>query len=233
MQREYSLMNLLRTEGVILQATPFREADQILTVIGPEGLLKMMYKGALSRKRGGGSQTMPLQKAEFIYSVSKGNSDLASCREISILHTFLGLRQKLAYLESAGEMVAAILKSQHGNIPAPLLYKLFVMYLEKIPDAHDPYILPTSFKLKIMNHEGILALMLRCSHCKQTLNTLNIYEGECYCNHHAPIAAQHFNEAETDMLLLCTYGRSINHLIELTGSLSFLKKVNHLFQTQP
>lgn len=221
-------MNSLKTEGIILQAITFKEADQILTIWTPEGLLKLIYKGALSKKRGGGALTAPLQLAEFVYVHTRG--DLGACREISIINPYAGLRLRLELLESAGEMASAILASQHVDAPAPLLYRLFVLYLENLAAAKNPFLLSASTKLKILRHEGMLSIDGKCSACQESLAELFVANGESFCGLHAPAEATAFNHEESLLLLECAYGRAMGHLLTLEPTPLFLEKVGRLFQ---
>src|SRR5262249_2066634 len=113
-------MPKLRIEGVIVKALPFNDYDQILTVFTEqEGMIKLIVKGAYSRKRGHGAATSPLIKAEFIYS--KGRGELDNCSEISPLNAHLKLRSSWNVLQAAGSMVQAVLHTQQLHKPAPLL----------------------------------------------------------------------------------------------------------------
>lgn len=222
-------MTACRSEGVILKAIPFKEADQILTAFTPEGILKLFSRGSLSRRRGAGSMTMPLQLVEFVYTRGKG--ELATCNEISMLNPFLGLRKKLAFLESAGGMSRALLSTQQSDEPAPLLYLLFLCYLESLPLAKDPSILASSMKLKILRHEGVLALEARCSFCQKHLKNIYLAEGESFCHVHAPQQATFFEGDDSALLLECTYGRSLGRMLELASTPFFGNRVDHLFST--
>lgn len=221
------MMTNVRTEGVILQRLTYKEADQILIVLTANGLIKLAFKGALSKKRGSGSLTVPLQLAEFVYREHAG--DLSSCREISVLHPYLRLRERLESLESAGEMTRAVLSLLQPDAPAPLLYKLFLCYLETMPSATNPSLLAGSFKMKFLRHEGILSLEPKCSICQASLQEISIIGGECYCAEHAPSDAIIFNQHETTLLVECTYGKSLKSMAQLSGTPFFLKKIDRLF----
>lgn len=218
---------MIKTEGILLQAITFKEADQILTAITTEGLIKLMYKGALSKKRGRGALTAPLQQVEIIYS--KGKSEIASCKELSVMNSFGELRGKIEYLESAGEMGAAIIATQQTYAPNPLIYKLFLYYLENVATVDDPYALAASFKLKILRYEGSLAIQPYCTVCRQESETLSIYSGECYCPNHAPVEGVCFSGEEMDFLMLFTYGRSMKMFSGIRIPDFLLRKIRQLF----
>lgn len=219
-------MTTTRSKGIILQRLIFKEKDHILTILTPEGIIKLIFKGALSKKNGNGALTTPLQLAEFVYV--RGRGDIAFCQEISIINPYFGLRTSLEVLECCGEMATTILAWMQPEQPEPLLYRLFVFYLEAIPAAKDPYTLVASLKLKILKHEGILALSATCSECQTVLNDVRIAEGECYCLNHAHEKSILFSEVERLLLGECIDGRSIKRLMELSLPSFFLKKVRLL-----
>lgn len=150
-------MQTRRTEGIILQATKFQDFDQIVTLFTPEeGILRFMVKGALNPKLGKAALTAPLSRAEFIYS--QGKSELYPCREISMLNSHLNLRENVLIMEAAFDFLQAIRATQLPHKAAPDLYKLLLIYLEKLPLIPDPKVLSTSFRLKTLRHEGLLNL---------------------------------------------------------------------------
>lgn len=220
-------MTPIHTEGVILQAITFRDVDQILTVLTPEGIIKLFFKGSLSQKYGRGSLTTPLQLAELVYTTRR--SEIAACSEISILNRFPAMRSKLEFLESAGEMGAAILATQQMHEPLPLLYQLFLRYLENIPHASDPFLLAASFKLKILRHEGVLLPDGACAACGEALSDIYIDGGESFCCEHAPAGAAAFAGDDALLLLESTYGRSMGRLAALATTPAFLRQVRALF----
>lgn len=147
-------MTLRRSEGIVLQTLKYQDYDQIATVFTIEdGLLKFFIKGAYRAQSG--KSTSPLTRAEFVYF--QGKSSLYSCKEVSLLNTYLNLRNNFAHLETGIDLIKAVLESQMENKPAPELYKLLIMYLEKIPFIPDPWVLSASFHLKILKHEGLLS----------------------------------------------------------------------------
>lgn len=142
---------LQQTEGIILQGLPFQEYDRILTLFSrEEGLIKLILKGKNKKQ----IESPPLTQAEFVYL--KGSSDLFKCREFSPLNSFQKIRLNLQSLQAACEMMQAILESQLLHHPAPLLYQLLIWSLHKIPMVLDPFFLLESFRLKLLQHEGLL-----------------------------------------------------------------------------
>lgn len=145
-------MTALRTEGVILRVIPFQDHHQILTVFSLEhGLCRLIFK----RGKAKAGLCVPLTEAEFIYR--KTNSELLQCQEISLINAHLGLRHSLAALQASCDLSQAVMTSQVIENPGPLLYRLFTYYLNKIPLLADPQILVASFRLKLLQHEGLFS----------------------------------------------------------------------------
>jgi len=146
-------MQTYRCEGIILHTLNFGDYDQIVTVFSFEiGLLKFIVKKGNSTKHG--LKNTPLTKAEFVYT--QGKSELFKLKELSGLNHYLTLRKNLRHLDTACECLRAIRASQMLHKPAPDLYGLLEAYLDRIPLIHNLPNLESSFKLKILRHEGIL-----------------------------------------------------------------------------
>lgn len=219
--------NAYRTEGIILKAFNFQDFDKILTVFSPEmGLIKLVVKKANSKKMTG-HMTMPLTRAEFVFT--KGNSELLKCQEISLVNAHLPLRDDLDSLEAACEILQVILDSQAANTPSPDLYALSAYYLNKIGTASNPHLLTSSFRLKVLRHDGLLGLGDVCAGCMAPLKTSFVSAGQCYCVAHAPHHAIKLDEEELTIATILAYCQTLSQIqdIELTPELR--EKIKKLF----
>jgi len=222
-------MQTYRTEGIILQALKFQDYDQILTIFTPgDGILKLMMKGAFSHKNGKGTLTAPLSRAEFIYTRGKG--ELYACREISMLNQHLNLRQTLALLEAALDLLQTVYRSQVAHKAAPDLYKLLVAYLEKMMLVPDPQVLASSYRLKVLRHDGFLHLGEKCSSCQAPLPVRFCSQGESFCRQHAPPGSLEFSAAEATTLELLAYAPTLSHLTAGQVSPELARKIRQLFE---
>lgn len=224
-------MTLQKNEGVILHAIKYGEYDQILTVFTrEEGLIKMIFKGALSKKRAHGASTAPFTQAEFIYE--KRQSSLFVCRESTSLNDNLHLRKSLACLDAAYLLAKILLTSQAEQKSSPLLYDLFIRYLARIPLSLSPAALVASFQLKFLRHEGLFGLTPHCSLCKAELKDHFIARGESYCEGDRPEEALKLTPFEAETLFILAFSRSYD-LIEQSSLDGNLKaKIEWLFQAQ-
>lgn len=150
-------MEQIKTEGIVINAIPFRNYDCILTVFTPlEGLITLFFRGAYRSKKGNGSGvTTPLSVVDLVYA--KGKGDLYTCVEIVVINHHLPLRSNLAILEGACDMIKAISKTQLPGKSSPELYQLLLIYLAKLPSVTFPQVLTCSFRLKILRYEGLFA----------------------------------------------------------------------------
>ena len=148
-------MQTYLSEGIVLNVLNFREVDQIVTVFTEnEGVMKFFSKRGNAGKKE--CKSLTLTRAEFVYTI--GKSELYPLQEISPKEHFLQLRQNLKDLTVACEFLKSILDTQMMHKPAPYLYKLLIAYLSRISGFANYEALESSFRLKILNHEGILDL---------------------------------------------------------------------------
>jgi DNA repair protein RecO (recombination protein O) len=148
-------MQTYLSEGIVLQASDFRDFDQIVTVFTEnEGIMKFIAKRGNVVKTG--LKSSPLTRGEFVYTI--GKSDLYTLRELSIKEHYLELRKNLGSLNTSCECLKAILETQMLHKPAPFLFKLLSAYLAKIHTFSNHDALESSFRLKILLHEGVLDL---------------------------------------------------------------------------
>src|SRR5437016_2934336 len=94
-------------EGIILKVIPFGDYDQILSLFTAEaGLIKLIFKGSRSRRRGLQGVCIPLTVVQVVYK--EKNSELFSCHEMTLVEPYRFLRTDLAQLQAACDMLNAI-----------------------------------------------------------------------------------------------------------------------------
>lgn len=215
-------MDTIKTEGVILQSVPFKEKDTILTVFTPEfGLVKLFYKG---NRRGNINGSLAI--GDFL--VTKARSDLWKCLELSVLNSHLPLRNSLDCLEAAFSMAKSILHSQSFFEPAPLLYKLFILYIQKLPLVSNPFCLAASFQLKVLRHEGLISFTRNCSICKKQWEEAIVFEGEIVCKEHGERGFL-FTQSEMQFCEILAFSTSLSPLSSLNIPKDFHEKIQRVF----
>lgn len=220
---------LYKIEGLILKTLDFQDYDKIIQVFTEnQGILSLIVKGANRPKQKKINQVLPLIQAEFIYK--EGRSDVKSCVELSVLNYRLQLRDSLPLMEASFDMINAILKTQLQGMQAPALYQLLKSYLDKLSSMQDPITLSTSFRLKTLRHEGQLDSTLTCATCKSSIELATLFQGETFCEKHAPEMGFgiRFDREETLILQILNHCRSFHQISNIQLGATFKNKIKEI-----
>ncbi len=210
-----------KIQGVCLQAIPYLGKSRILKLFTQEaGFLTLMSKksslAALS----------PFCIAECVYK--KRQSEIYTLIDGSILDSLLGLRQSYPTLTAAGAIAQDLLRSQLPGKAAPGLYDLLCSYFIKLPQFENPAILSASFRLKLLLHEGLLALEDECARCSSQASMLT--QGESVCRSHASLPSFAFDKEEWQTICHLTFTRQFSLLQKIDLSSSLQKTIDALFE---
>jgi len=218
------------TEGIVLRVIPFREYDQIISIFTPEaGVIKVMYKGSRNKRNSGKGVSMPLTKVEVVYREKKG--EIFSCFELNCIEMFPSLRTNLSFLETACDLLQVITDSQFMGKGAPQLYALLCYYLKKISQTADPWLLATSFRLKLLKHDGLVGFPLICSECSQLLRDEAFTQnGEGWCTVHQPRGSQKWDLEELHVIYRLAESLSYQEICSLEISSALQRKINYFFR---
>ncbi len=202
--QSYDMDNIC-IEGVVINATTFQERDRIISLFTPEeGLVKLVVKGAFSPQKGQGSTSTPLSQIEAI--CTKGRSELYTCRDLSVVQSNVALRQNLATLDAACDILQTIAATQQPGKAAPELYQLLIAFLTKLPLAPNPLAISTSFRLKTLHYEGLLEISPDFN-----MGTL-------------------LNSAEKQTVMHLAFSRDFSQIASQPVDVALAAKVKHLFQ---
>ena len=183
-----------KTEGIVLRSLEYKDRQRIITVFTAEfGLISLIVKGISNRSHSLLALTSPFCQSEFHFT--RGRSNLFRFTDGTILEDHLSLRQKFSFLQTAGALAHAILRSQLPEKPSSALYALFSAYLNQATLFEDPQALTASFLLKMLKHEGLIALHKCCLRCK-TMPSRCLEKGESLCADHSTPYALHFSAEE-------------------------------------
>jgi DNA repair protein RecO (recombination protein O) len=209
-----------KTEGILLRSIPYLGNQKILKVFAPAaGLVSFM-----SKKNALAPFTSPFLAAEWVYK--KGKEEIHSLKDATLLDSFADLRKSYDTLSAAGQIAQDLLRTQLPGKKAPALYSLALAYFAKLPLFARPEILSSSFRLKLLLHEGLLALHPHCTVCGGP--ALALRSGESFCSAHAnapPLAP-----AEWETLHTLAYARQFAPLHELRISGFLLAKIHAEFE---
>lgn len=208
-----------KSPGILLQEFPYLGRGRILKVFMPEaGLMTFM-----SRKTSL-SFLSPFCIAEWVYK--KGASEISTLIDGSLIDSLSTLRQSYQTLTAAGAMASALLRSQLPAKRAPELYELLCSYFKKLGQFENTWILVSSFRIKILMYEGLLALQLRCASCEKAASFLT--KGESVCAMHATSSSIAFTETEWQTLYLLAFAKQFSILQSIDLDAALTKKIAHL-----
>jgi DNA repair protein RecO (recombination protein O) len=147
-------MGEIKSEGIILKTTPYKDHHRIIQIFTPnDGLLSLFAKGISRPKLQ--SLLSPLSQIEVIYR--KKTSDLYFFKEGFIIQSHHFLRTEWKILEAAGKMGSVLLQTQLPGKASPELYKLLIASLKQLPHFQDPSTLILLFYLKLLTYEGVIS----------------------------------------------------------------------------
>lgn len=203
-----------RTEGIILRVIPFGDYDQILSIFTQDaGLIKVLFKGSRSPRKGVQGICIPLTGVEVVYR--EKNSEIFACQEMDLVESYYSLRRNLLHLEIACDLLQAVGASQLVGKAAPHLYALLQIYLGKIPCTPDPRMLAVSFRLKVLLHEGLIAFPFVCCACDQIMQGGGGYhiDSEWWCAHHHQVSGGRlWSQEELELLYRLGSSRSYREI---------------------
>lgn len=219
-----------RIEGIVLRAMEYKDTQRLVTLFSPTGLYHIVVKRLSSKRVGPLLASSPFSKSECI--VQRGQSALFSCSDLSLLDDYSALRTRYAFMEAAGSLARAVLHTQLPGKPAPLLYQLLELYLQKIPLLEEQTPLVVSFQLKLLKHEGLLRLSMYCPLCPHQPAAF-LLKGESLCSMHDQQGGISFSREEWALLLSLCEARYIDDLRSHMIPPSFVEKVQTYFYTFP
>lgn len=193
-------MTIRCVEGIILHTVPYGNDDQILTLFTSDsGVIKLFCKRGKKKWH----RYTPLMLVEVTCREKK--SELLACEEIHLIQSYSNLRNEFSRLQAGCDLIRAIYVSQLMGKSAPLLYQLLIYYLDKLADVCHPELLVASFRLKVLKHEGVLALG-------------SVVSG--------------FSLSESEVLRSLALSQSYQQLLETNLSKELSKKIEGFFEHQ-
>lgn len=189
-----------KAQGVVLRAFDYKDRQRIITLFTQEaGVISLIIKGISKKSYRTLALSTPLSEVEVLFT--KGRSELFRFVDGTLLNEHLFLRQQYAFLQTAGVLAQAILQSQLPGKPSPALYQLFLAFLKQVPNFKNPLALLCSFRLKLLKHEGLIALSAQCAHCSAN-PAYFLLHGETVCAAHETPDALRFTPEEWEVLSL-------------------------------
>lgn len=175
-----------QVEAIVLKTLPFQDYHQITTLFTAElGLCNAIGSYSRSPKNPLFGALAPLNHLELFLRPPR-NGDLFKIESVSLFNSHNELRKSYDQLHEACQMLNALMKTQVPHKPAPLIFGLLKNYLSLIQEAPFPEAIRSSFQLKLLRHEGLLAITNQCPICHQEPKEISIEEGRTVCKAHCP-----------------------------------------------
>lgn len=219
-------MELEKKEGIVVKSFNYQENKRIITIFTESGLLSLVAT-VYQKNPSSLLLTTPLCIGEFLYK--KTSSQLYSLKEGSVLNSYRSYNTSYSHLETAFSLMNTLLSSQLPDKPAPLLYKLLKLYLERLPSFPNPKVLSSSFMLKTLRHEGLIPLEGLCSYC-DSAPTQAFFQKEPYCKNCMPTHSLYFEEQEWEHFQILLFSKDLKILETLVCEEPFHQKIHTLFK---
>jgi len=216
-----------KTEGITLKVTPFKENSRIIQIFSKDfGIISLMIKRISAKKTNLFALSTPFSHGEFIIKKNKG--EIFSFLDGSVIDYHLDLRKDLITMQAASKCLLCILKTQYQDRHAPKLFLLLKSYLKAISTVKDPFVLLSSFYLKILIYEGLLHLSDKCNICSE--KTVSLCNGESLCSYHAMPYGFYFNKNEISTMQQLACVRNFSSIKEIFLEKDLIKKIELLFE---
>lgn len=216
-----------KTEGITLKSTIFKENSRIIQIFSQDlGNISVFLKKISAKKPYLLALSSPFCHGEFLLKKNKG--EIFSFLDGSIINSHLCLRKNLPTLQAASFCLRSILKTQLQEKNSLLPFKLLQSYLKAFPFFQDPFVLLSSFYLKLLLHEGLLYLSPKCNTCNG--KTIAIHLGECLCSSHAPPYGFYFSHEQISTMILLATAKKFSSLLKVKLDRDLKEKISFLFE---
>jgi len=153
----------IKTTGLVLRETEYKESSRILTVLTPEGKLTVSARGAKRRGSGNTASTQLFAYSDMTLFSQKGRCTLQEARSLEL---FLGLRDDVALL-ALGSYFAELLDAlSDEDSPSPELLSLGLNALFALGESkRPPALVKAAFELRLMCAAGFEPALDCCAVC--------------------------------------------------------------------
>ena len=203
-------------DGILLQAIPYLGNRRILKIFTAQaGLLTFMSRLKQT------ALTSPFCRAEWVIPKSP-KGEIFPLKDASLIDPLLDLRKSFAILSAAGKIAQDLLKSQLPRKNTQGLYELTLACLRELP--RNPLAIAQSFRLKLLQLEGLLQIQDTCLRCENPSSGLT--QGESVCTIHQPHLF--FPDKEWGLLLRLGLAKRFSELEAIDFSAEFIAKSDWL-----
>jgi DNA repair protein RecO (recombination protein O) len=160
---------IYKQEAIIIRTVDYSDTSQIFTLLTPNyGKIGLLAKGLKQPNNIYQSAMQTLSCINIVYD-KKNTAQLATFRECSLCHIFLGLRNNLQCIYAALYCAELIREYATENEANPQIYKLLRYSLYKLSSQTSPRNVVLYFSWYLLYLEGFLPSFYQCMHCGQSI----------------------------------------------------------------
>jgi DNA repair protein RecO (recombination protein O) len=217
------VMTAEKTPGLLLQTIPYLDNQKILKIFTPAAGIVSLFSKKIKQEM----CRSPFCIAEWVY-YKKEQKDMYFLRDASLSNGLLDLRTNYDALIAAGQIAQHLLHTQMPGKQAPELFVLSCCIFQKLASFANPNLLTSLFRLKFLQHEGLLSLQNTCTAC--SLAACHLHQGESYCLQHALYPGWTFDSEEWSVLTKISQARSFAALSQLSLQNTLSLKIFSIFE---
>jgi DNA repair protein RecO (recombination protein O) len=164
------MSQLIRAEGIVLHSLRHGETSRIVTVFTRDsGKVCIIAKGARSKRSQIGAALETFSRCVFLY-YEKATRDIQLLKEVSLLDSHTGLREKLSHLTIASALCELCYLTLKDGDAHPDIYDLLEESLKTLDAAPaNPLPILWKFELGLFAALGFALTLERCLQCGKEL----------------------------------------------------------------
>ncbi len=218
----------IHCQAIVLSSFNYRDYDRITTLYTDiKGIIKTIVLRANSPKSSKLIFCQPLTHLNLTYKTKKG--EIHSFKEAKVINPHLDLRDSYDALQVGIKLLDLTAKSQLPEEPSPQIFQLLLTFLKKIPEFKNPWILSSSFILKLLILSGQWTLESKCTKCEKLLDEFYFANRSYYCTNCTPSLKLPFSHDEVHTLSSLIQEKSFFALNQLRFSERLKDKIEKLF----
>ncbi len=177
--------NKFYDEGIVLSYYSYKENDKIVNVFTKNnGRMSLLARGAMKPSSNFGGKIEPITRIEFLYSVGRGFPFMSEVKELS---PYLKIKSSIKILKQSLVLIEILKKMYPEEKKDVLLYKMSKRYIDILNMDGVTKLLAEflilSFKLNVLNHEGLNFSIDICNECGNTKSRFSMSaSGEILCS---------------------------------------------------
>lgn len=162
--------NNIKTEGLIIRQTNYKEADRMLTVFTPEyGIIQAAARGVRKMKNGRTASAQLFCYSDF--ELYTGGGDIANVNGVTMKEAFFPISEDIEKLSLFTYLADTVITALDERNPDGGTLSLFLNSLYAAAyKGVNIYKIKTVFELRLLKNCGFIPDILHCSRCGEKGN---------------------------------------------------------------